>query len=591
MHYTKTQHTTCAICGFEAKNGKKLSFHVYKEHKLRAQEYTIKHLYGGVRPMCSVCGDETRYVSYTFKKFCKKHRSHAESEGGKKGGLTEAWNRGLTKETDERVAEQAKNLEGQNNPFYGRKHTKETKHAIADTKRLSFETVIERIGEKHSNVLVLSDASAYKTNNSKLSILCTVCGIKHEVSYWELMIRWLCKVCNPSGSLQQHEISMFVREILGDEANVIVSTRSIIAPLELDVWVPEKRVAIEYHGLYWHSGGRDDNVYDPESHKKKHKMCVAKGIRLIQVFGDEWKNKREICKSMISNALGVNECILNARECTVHRVDVKSTKQFLIDNHISGAALASYHYTLLDKKSDIVGVLTLRRPNNYMKKYNGMLEIARLAFKKGTTVRGGASKLIKAASTDVKDKCEGLLTYADLRFGEGSVYEHAGFNRIDDTQLNYWYTDGSKRIDRSKVRATQEFSEYESAKQQGLRKIYGCGNAVYIMGQPTMLSCNSHVVYPTQVCRSSKYVIDNVEVNLDDHQCKECGRQCINKKSVGIHVRKSHSMTLQQYVLKHFFGNIVPKCACGCGDGVTWHKTMNKYNTFINGHNAYKSIT
>jgi hypothetical protein len=81
--------------------------------------------------------------------------------------------------------------------------------------------------------------------------------------------------------------------------------------------------------------------------------------------------------------------------------------------------------------------------------------------------------------------------------------------------------------------------------------------------------------------------ISVIDVTLDNHKCGECGYVCKNKRSVGIHVNNKHSMTLQQYVLKQFYGGAVPYCSCGCHQNVVWHKTQNCFNEFVNGHNAF----
>jgi hypothetical protein len=291
-------------------------------------------------------------------------------------------------------------------------------------------------------------------------------------------------VCYPAASKPQIEISDVVRDLIGAEPTddrVILSTRKVIAPLELDIWVPEKRVAIEFHGLYWHSGGKNGDNYEKEKHREKHLACIAAGIKLLQFFGDEWRDKRDICVSMIANALGVIPHRLNARDCVVERVKAPIARQFLDEMHIAGFAIGSFHYVLRHPKLGIVGALSLRKPNNRYKRHAGMFEIARMAFRKMCVVRGGASKLLAAACADVRGKCRGIVSFADLRFGRGAVYERLGFQRLDDTRINYYYTDGFNRIDRSKVTAKPGMTEIDVANELGLRQVFGSGNAVYAL--------------------------------------------------------------------------------------------------------------
>ena len=69
--------------------------------------------------------------------------------------------------------------------------------------------------------------------------------------------------------------------------------------LELDFYLPEKKLAIEFNGNYWHSTRFKDKNY----HLKKTQLCQDLGIDLIHIFEFEWLSSKEICKLIISLAL------------------------------------------------------------------------------------------------------------------------------------------------------------------------------------------------------------------------------------------------------------------------------------------------
>lgn len=69
--------------------------------------------------------------------------------------------------------------------------------------------------------------------------------------------------------------------------------------LELDFYLPEKKLAIEFNGNYWHSTRFKDKDY----HLKKTQLCQDLGITLIHIFEFEWLSSKEICKLIISLAL------------------------------------------------------------------------------------------------------------------------------------------------------------------------------------------------------------------------------------------------------------------------------------------------
>lgn len=77
--------------------------------------------------------------------------------------------------------------------------------------------------------------------------------------------------------------------------NVEITTRKIIKPYELDIFLPDKNLAIEYCGLFWHSESRLGKDY----HLNKLKMCLEKGIKLITLFSNEWIGDKENTKNKI----------------------------------------------------------------------------------------------------------------------------------------------------------------------------------------------------------------------------------------------------------------------------------------------------
>lgn len=69
--------------------------------------------------------------------------------------------------------------------------------------------------------------------------------------------------------------------------------------VEADIFLPEFNIAIEFNGLYWHSDEKKDEYY----HFNKWRHFYDRGIRLIQVYEDEWMYDQEIIKSLIESIL------------------------------------------------------------------------------------------------------------------------------------------------------------------------------------------------------------------------------------------------------------------------------------------------
>ena len=94
-----------------------------------------------------------------------------------------------------------------------------------------------------------------------------------------------------------------------------------------------------------------------------------------------------------------------------------------------------------------------------------------------TQVLGGFSKLLKRAKEWAKENnYHAILTYADLRFGDGNTYIKSGFTLEERTKPNYFYVNGIIREGRFIHRAQAGLSEKDRASQIGIYQIYDCGS-------------------------------------------------------------------------------------------------------------------
>lgn len=461
------RNSICKICSSSFKTGKQLTNHVRKEHGLKSREYTIKHFYGGVVPMCKSCGDETRYVAFSFKKYCKACSSIASREGGKQGGKAAAWNKGKTKIEDDRIFSPA----GEKNPFWGRRHTQESLEKMRTSKRISQEKYYERL-DKRYDLSTVTPYQAYVSRQKQyLEFECQQCGKTSKKTLQAFERGSQCYFCYPIFSSRgEREVADFVESLGFDISR---NNRSIIAPKELDIVVSDQKVAIEYEGLYWHSeiGGKS-----PRAHLEKTRQAAEKHFSLFRVYADHWRDKRSIVESMIKSRLGASPYKIWARKCHVAEVDSKTAKQFLTQNHLYGHSPSKKSFVLVCAEK-IVSVLTLRVPRQKKYREQNVLEICRFASLLNHQIVGGFSRLLKHAKKWAEQHgYSGMISYADLDTGSGSVYQKAGFVLMGDTGPSYWYTDGHARYDRFQYRAQKGKCEREVANDAGVYRIYGAGS-------------------------------------------------------------------------------------------------------------------
>ena len=107
----------------------------------------------------------------------------------------------------------------------------------------------------------------------------------------------LCKECaiNLNSSKYEQEIADFISTFYS--GSLIRNSREVITPLELDLYYPNKKIAIEFNGDYWHNEDHKQKDY----HLSKYLQCKEKGILLVSVFESDWNNRKEEIKDYLKD--------------------------------------------------------------------------------------------------------------------------------------------------------------------------------------------------------------------------------------------------------------------------------------------------
>jgi len=263
----------------------------------------------------------------------------------------------------------------------------------------------------------------------------------------------------------------------------VSSSRTIIPPKEIDIFIPSHNLAIEVDGLYWHSvlNKEDDTPENQNYHLDKTKTCQEKGVQLLHFTDQEWNEKKDIVKSMILAKLHLNSKIY-ARKCTIIDVSNNDGRQFVQNNHIQGSCIGGA-YKGLTCDGEIVAVMQIGK-SRFNKNYE--FELLRFCSKLGTNVVGGFSRLLKAFNLNGS-----LVSYANRRFSEGAVYEKCGFTLSHESGPNYYYWDKDNyymqsrhqfQKHRLKTRLAffdENLTESENMFKNDYGKFYDCGNLVF----------------------------------------------------------------------------------------------------------------
>lgn len=162
-------------------------------------------------------------------------------------------------------------------------------------------------------------------------------------------------------------------------------------------------------------------------------------------------------------------------------ISSSESKIFIDNNHLKGNCPASVKLGLFYNKG-LIAVMTFGKKRMILGSSNseGQYEMIRFCTIKGTSVIGGASKLIKYFELNYNPKI--LISYADMDISKGNIYQKTGFELVSKS-LNFWWFKGDIKYHRSnfmKHKIKKNPLDDRSAKQimesNGFFKIWGTGN-------------------------------------------------------------------------------------------------------------------
>ena len=278
-------------------------------------------------------------------------------------------------------------------------------------------------------------------------------------------------------SYSEKEMVDFIKSIYDGE--IIENTKKIIPPKELDIYIPQKNLAIEFNGVHWH----DENHVDRNYHLTKTNMCNEKGIDLIHVFEDDWLYKKEIVKSMIASRLGVYKEKIFARKCQIKEIEKDQAKIFFDENHLQGFAYGDLYLGLMFN-DELIQCICINKKGWH----DGNVELTRMATKLNIQVIGGFSKLMKHISDYIEYKS--ITSYVYKAWFNGKGYIESGFKIVKENNPSYSYVVNGRRVHKSHFRKDKikkmfergelkfydsDKTEHENMIENKIYRIYDCG--------------------------------------------------------------------------------------------------------------------
>lgn len=248
---------------------------------------------------------------------------------------------------------------------------------------------------------------------------------------------------------------------------IIENDRQIIKPLELDIYIPEKNLAIEFNGTFWHS-----SLYTPKNyHFNKSIACQNKGIRLIHIYEYEWLYIQDKIKQLVNIALG-NASTIGARLCTIREISNQEAKVLNEQIHLQGHRNAQITYGLFYENKLVQLMSFSKTKYNRNLKNNNEYEIIRGCPGSNNIVIGGVSKLLKHFIREHKPTK--IFSYCDFNKFNGKSYEKVGM-KFD----GYTGPDKTWIINGQPVKRNP--SKYHEYKKQADAIMWGSGSKKYVL--------------------------------------------------------------------------------------------------------------
>ena len=269
-------------------------------------------------------------------------------------------------------------------------------------------------------------------------------------------------------SLPEKEIRDFCISLNANTLNE--STWNKLDGKEIDIYIPDKNLGIEFNGNLWHSNHEKFGV-SSNYHQEKSLLAQRKGIQLIHIWEWEWNNSKqqEIIKSLIKSKLGFFIKKIYARKCVIKELDYKTYAQFCNENHLQGECGAKVKLGLF-YNGELVQIMSFGVPR-FTDKYEW--EIIRECSKLGYCIIGGKERLWKYfLKKHIPNNC---ISYCDFSKFIGDSYLRLGFKKLNLNKPGFVWWDNKLNI--IFLRTPWKHQEYKEA---GYLKIFDAGQLVFV---------------------------------------------------------------------------------------------------------------
>ena len=170
-----------------------------------------------------------------------------------------------------------------------------------------YKVFVEQAREIHGNRYYYFDHVDYVNNKTEIPIFCKKHGVFFQTPKSHLNGNG-CKRCAEESSASGTELLFYskVRGLIPDRHDIYRNVRKVLKNpfFEVDIYIPDFKLCLEFNGEYYHSTHRKYRTY----HKNKIISALSVGLTLVHVYEHEFLGNADSVLTHIDKLLtGSNE--------------------------------------------------------------------------------------------------------------------------------------------------------------------------------------------------------------------------------------------------------------------------------------------
>lgn len=299
---------------------------------------------------------------------------------------------------------------------------------------------------------------------------CNKCGTVFKDDFHSGMP--ICRKCNPTTvgtSNQEQELIKYVSSIYNGE--IRLHDRQLLNGKELDIYLPEVNIAIEYNGTYWH-GYRKDTKSSLADFKKnveyKRLKCSELGVKLINIDEVDYMERKDVFHDFIKDAICPRTRIY-ARSCDVVELTTEEARTFCEKYHVNGYRGGNQKIGLKHNGKLVLVAVFGKHP-----RYEN--ECIRLCYKTGYDIIGGWARVIKHFGKP-------FLHYVNLKYFPGENKTGCGYRFYFKGRLMSRQQLQKKSLYKYIPDLDESLSDFTNCLKAGGIAIFDCGNDIRLYNQ------------------------------------------------------------------------------------------------------------